>query len=328
MGVKFKDIVSPKKISFQDLDGRIIAIDAANSIYQFLSSIRQRDGTPLMDESGRVTSHLSGILYRTSAMMEKGIKPIYIFDGKSPDLKGETISKRTEIRQESEKKWKEALGKGDIEEARKYAVRSSRMSSNIVESSKKLLQLMGIPFIQAYGEGESQASYLVENGDAWAVASQDYDCILFGAPRVVRNLTISGNLADPELMELNQVENNLEITRNQLIDIAILVGTDFNQGIRGIGAKKGLKLIKKYGDVYSVLEHVEADLGIDPQLIRNIFLKPEIKKDYNIKWDKPDHDGVIEFLCAQHSFSQERVSSAINKIKKMDSTQKSLEDWF
>lgn len=328
MGVKFKDIVSPNKLSFQDLNGRTVAIDAANSIYQFLSSIRQRDGTPLMDESGRVTSHLSGILYRTSAMMDKGIKPIYVFDGKSHDLKGETISKRIEIRQESEKKWKEALGKGDIDEARKYAVRSSRMSPNVVDGSKKLLKLMGIPFIQAYGEGEAQASYLVEKGDAWAVASQDYDCILFGAPRVVRNLTISGNLADPELMELHQIENNLGITREQLIDIAILVGTDFNHGIKGIGAKKGLKLIKKYGDIYSVLEHVESDLGVDPQIIRNIFLNHEIEKNYEIKWNKPDKEGIIEFLCYQHSFSEERVSSAINKIKKMDSTQKSLEDWF
>lgn len=331
MGVKFKDIVSPKPINFQDLNGRTVAIDAANSIYQFLSSIRQRDGTPLMDEHGRVTSHLSGILYRTSSLMEKGIKPVYVFDGKSHSLKGETVSKRIEVRKESEKKWKEALGKGDIEEARKYAVRSSRMSPDVVKGSKKLLELMGVPYIQSLGEGEAQASFMVNNGDAWAVASQDYDCLLFGAPRVVRNLTISGNLADPELMELDLVLKNLEITREQLVDVALMVGTDFNPGIKGVGAKTGLKLIKKEKDIFAAIEKTKTSLeefGADPELLRELFLKPEVTQDYELQWKNPDQEGIIEFLCGEHGFSEERVSSAIKKIKKMDSTQKSLEDWF
>lgn len=331
MGVKFKDIVSPKPINFQDLNGRTVAIDAANSIYQFLSSIRQRDGTPLMDEHGRVTSHLSGILYRTSSLMEKGIKPVYVFDGKSHSLKGETVSKRIEVRKESEKKWKEALGKGDIEEARKYAVRSSRMSPDVVKGSKKLLELMGVPYIQSLGEGEAQASFMVNNGDAWAVASQDYDCLLFGAPRVVRNLTISGNLADPELMELDLVLKNLEITREQLVDVALMVGTDFNPGIKGVGAKTGLKLIKQEKDIFAAIEKTKTsldDFGADPELLRDLFLKPEVTQDYELQWKNPDQEGIIEFLCGEHGFSEERVSSAIKKIKKMDSTQKSLEDWF
>jgi flap endonuclease-1 len=331
MGVKFKDIVSHKPINFQDLNGRTVAIDAANSIYQFLSSIRQRDGTPLMDEHGRVTSHLSGILYRTSSLMEKGIKPVYVFDGKSHSLKGETVNKRIEVRKESEKKWKEALGKGDIEEARKYAVRSSRMSPDVVKGSKKLLELMGVPYIQSLGEGEAQASFMVNNGDAWAVASQDYDCLLFGAPRVVRNLTISGNLADPELMELDLVLKNLEITREQLVDVALMVGTDFNPGIKGVGAKTGLKLIKQEKDIFAAIEKTKTsldDFGADPELLRDLFLKPEVTQDYELQWKNPDQEGIIEFLCGEHGFSEERVSSAIKKIKKMDSTQKSLEDWF
>ncbi|MDO8871049.1 MAG: flap endonuclease-1 [Methanobacteriaceae archaeon] len=331
MGVKFKDIVSPKPINFEDLNGRTVAIDAANSIYQFLSSIRQRDGSPLMDEHGRVTSHLSGILYRTSSLMEKGIKPIYVFDGKSHSLKGETVSKRIEVRKESEKKWKEALGKGDIEEARKYAVRSSRMSSDVVNGSKKLLELMGVPYIQSLGEGEAQASFMVTNGDAWAVASQDYDCLLFGAPLVVRNLTISGNLAAPELMELDLVLKSLEITREQLVDVALMVGTDFNPGIKGVGAKTGLKLIKQEKDIFAAIEKTKTSLdefGADPELLRELFLNPEITRDYELKWRTPDQEGIIEFLCGEHGFSEERVSSAIKKIKKMDSTQKSLEDWF
>ena len=231
MGVKFKDIVSPEEISFNDLDGKVVALDAANVIYQFLSSIRQYDGTPLRDENGRVTSHFSGILYRTSSLIEKGIKPIYVFDGQSSALKKETQQKRAEVKKESERKWKEALEAGRMEDARKYAVRSSRMSPEIVEGSKKLINLMGIPYIQAKGEGEAQASYMVACGDAWCVASQDYDCMLFGAPRMVKNLTISGSQNNPELIELGKILQTLNITREQLVDLAIMVGTDFNQGI-------------------------------------------------------------------------------------------------
>jgi flap endonuclease-1 len=205
------------------------------------------------------------------------------------------------------------------------------MSPDVVKGSKKLLELMGVPYIQSLGEGEAQASFMVNNGDAWAVASQDYDCLLFGAPRVVRNLTISGNLADPELMELDLVLKNLEITREQLVDVALMVGTDFNPGIKGVGAKTGLKLIKKEKDIFAAIEKTKTsleDFGADPELLRDLFLKPEVTQDYELQWRNPDQEGIIEFLCGEHGFSEERVSSAIKKIKKMDSTQKSLEDWF
>lgn len=331
MGVKFKDIVTPKPINFINLKGKVIAIDAANTIYQFLSGIRQRDGSPLMDDSGRVTSHFSGILYRTTSLIEKGIKPIYIFDGKSPELKGDTVNKRIQLRQESEKKWKKALEKGNFEEARKYAVRSSRMSPDIVEGSKKLLELMGIPYIQSLGEGEAQASYMVHKGDAWAVASQDYDCLLFGAPRVVRNLTLSSKQSNLELMELNKILVELDITREQLIDLALLVGTDFNQGVHGVGAKTGLKLIKKEENIYNVLEKKSIGLeefGPDPQIVRDIFLNHNVVTDYKIKWEKPNKKRLLDFLSGDYGFSEERVLNAINKIKIETNTQRSLEDWF
>ncbi|MDI6701932.1 flap endonuclease-1 [Methanothermobacter wolfeii] len=328
MGVKLKDIVSPRKIGFDDLRGRIVAVDAANSIYQFLSSIRQRDGTPLMDREGRVTSHLSGILYRTAAVMEREIKVFYVFDGRSHHLKGSTISKRVEARKKSEVEWKRALEEGDIERARKYAVRSSRMSDDIVEGSKRLLELMGVPYVQAPSEGEAQASFMVRKGDAWAVASQDYDCLLFGAPRVVRNLTLSGKLQEPEIIELEAALKKLSLTREQLVDLAILVGTDFNPGIKGIGPKKGLKLIRERGDIFGVLEEVDGDPGGDPLVLRRIFLEPDVTGDYELKWRKPDREGVLEFLCSEHGFSEERVLSALKKIEKASFTQKSLEEWF
>jgi flap endonuclease-1 len=331
MGVKFKDIVNPESIKFNDLKGKIVALDAANVIYQFLSSIRQADGTPLMDHNGKVTSHFSGILYRTTSLIEKGIKPFYVFDGKSNILKKGTQVKRSEFRKESHEKWKIALDEGRIEDARKYAVRSSRMSTEVVDGSKILLELMGIPYIQAKGEGEAQASYMVEKGDAWCVGSQDYDCILFGATRTVKNLTITGGRANLELILLKKVLEKLKINRYQLVDLAILVGTDFNAGINGIGAKKGLNLIKKYGDVYKVLDHLNVELEVDPQLLRDLFLKHEFISDYKLKWGNPDRDGVIEFLAGDHDFSEDRVVTAIDKLdklRKIDNSQSSLEKWF
>ncbi len=328
MGVKFKDIVSPEEIKFEDLDGKVVALDAANVIYQFLSSIRQIDGTPLKDQNGRITSHFSGILYRTSSLVEKGIKPIYVFDGQSSALKKETQQKRREIKEESERRWKEALEEGRLDDARKFAVRSSRMSPEIVEGSKKLIKLMGIPYIQAKGEGEAQASYMVSNGDAWCVASQDYDCMLFGAPRMVKNLTISGTQNNPEIIELNKILGKLSITREQLVDLAIMVGTDFNQGIKGIGAKKGLKLIKEHGDIYNILEKLDIELDVDPHTLREMFLNHEVDSDYDLKWQKADEEGIVNFLCGEHDFSENRVLSAVDKLKKLQTTQSSLEQWF
>lgn len=328
MGLKFKDIASSHEIKINELKGKIVALDAANTIYQFLTGIRQIDGTPLMDRNGNITSHFSGILYRTSSLVDKGIKPIYVFDGKPHVLKKDTQANRRQIREEAEIKWKEAMDEGRIEDARKFAVRSSRMSAGIVEGSKTLLQLMGIPYIQAKSEGEAQASYMVKKGDAWIVASQDYDCLLFGAPRMLKNIAISGPRARLEIIHLKEVLEENGLTREQLIDVAILVGTDFNEGIKGIGAKKGRNLIKKHGDVYSVLKHLKTELEVDPREVRDIFLGHDFIEDYEIKWNNPDREGIIDFLCEKHDFSLDRVVGALDRLKKLNPAQKSLEQWF
>lgn len=327
MGVKFKDIATPEEISLNDLEGRTIAIDAYNTIYQFLSGIRQRDGTPLKDANGNITSHLSGLLYRTASIVEKGIKPIYVFDGKPSEYKSSTINKRQEIKEKSEEQWRKAVEVGDEELARKYAMRTSRMTPYIIESSKELLDYMGIPYVQASGEGEAQASYMVLNNDAWAVASQDYDCLLFGSPRSIRNLTLSGGLSNLEYMELEKVLHHVNLTREELIDLALLVGTDFNDGVHGIGVKKGLKLLKDKS-----LEEVLKDLDVEPKTnlftLREIFMNPDVNTKYKIKFKSVDNDKITEFLCENHGFSKDRVLNTTEKMKKLNTTQRSLEDWF
>ncbi|WP_288267251.1 flap endonuclease-1 [uncultured Methanobrevibacter sp.] len=327
MGVKLKDIVEAESISFKDLEGRVVSIDAFNTLYQFLSTIRQRDGRPLTDEHGNVTSHLSGILYRNSSMIEKDIKPIYIFDGKAPELKSETQAKRREVRDEAEQIYKEALKAGDTEKARKFAMRSSKLSPEIIESSKKLLTLMGIPYVEAKGEGEAQAAYLVANGDAYAVASQDYDCLMFGAKRVVRNLAVSSNLGDLEFYQLDKVLRQLNVTREELVDMGILIGTDFCEGLKGVGAKTALKLAHN-GQLKEKIAELQKESTHDLDEVKDIFLKHNVNTDYKIKWEKPDKDKLIEFMCYEHGFSVERVSRASDRLKNLNSSQGSLDAWF
>lgn len=327
MGVKLKDIIEPESISFKDLEGRIVSIDAFNTLFQFLSTIRQRDGRPLTDENGNITSHLSGILYRNSSMVEKDIKPIYIFDGKAPELKSETRAKRRKVREEAEKIYKDALSRGDTEKARKFAMRSSKLSTEIISSSKKLLTLMGIPYVDAKGEGEAQAAYLVQNGDAYAVASQDYDCLLFGAKRVVRNLAVNSNLGNLEYYQLDKVLRELDITREELIDIGILIGTDFCDGLKGVGAKTALKLAHK-SQLKEKIAELQKESAHDLDEIREIFLNSNVNTDYKIKWEKPQKDKIIEFLCYEHGFSEDRVLKASDKLKNLNSSQGSLDAWF
>ncbi|BAA30521.1 flap endonuclease-1 [Pyrococcus horikoshii] len=338
MGVPIGDLVPRKEIDLENLYGKKIAIDALNAIYQFLSTIRQRDGTPLMDSKGRITSHLSGLFYRTINLMEAGIKPAYVFDGKPPEFKRKELEKRREAREEAELKWKEALAKGNLEEARKYAQRATKVNEMLIEDAKKLLQLMGIPIIQAPSEGEAQAAYMASKGDVYASASQDYDSLLFGAPRLIRNLTITGKRKmpgkdvyveiKPELVVLDEVLKELKITREKLIELAILVGTDYNPGgVKGIGPKKALEIVRYSRDP---LAKFQRQSDVDLYAIKEFFLNPPVTNEYSLSWKEPDEEGILKFLCDEHNFSEERVKNGIERLKKAIKAgrQSTLESWF
>ncbi|RLE89377.1 MAG: flap endonuclease-1 [Thermoprotei archaeon] len=345
MGVDLRELVENvrRTITLEGLRGKVIAIDAYNALYQFLTNIRQRDGTPLMDSMGRVTSHLNGLLYRTVNLIEYGIKPVYIFDGKPPELKKIELMKRMRIREEAYRKYEEALARGDLEAARIYAQQASKLTQDMVEEAKKLLDFMGIPWVQAPSEGEAQAAYMVIKGDAWATASQDYDSLLYGTTRLIRNLTITGRRKlprrniyieiKPELILLKELLSALGITREQLVDIAILLGTDYNPGgAKGIGPKRALKLIREYRALEKIVGIVKfVDLSVDPLEIKRLFLNPEVTSNYTVKWREPDVDKVIDLLCGEHDFSEERVRAALGRAVKAFkelSVQTSLDIWF
>jgi len=335
MGVDISDLFRWEKISFKDLHDRVIVIDAHNVLYQFISSIRQRDGTPLKNSKGEMTSHLLGIFHRTANLVEAKIRPVYVFDGMPPPLKAKTLEERRKRKELAEKEWQDALKAGDLEKARIKAQQTSRVTDEIIKQSKELLVALGIPYIQAPSEGEAQASYMVKKGDAYAVGSQDYDCLLIGTPILIRNLTSSGRRKLPgkeayTKVHLTQIRLKpslklLGITHKQLVDMAILIGTDFNDGIRGIGPKKSLDLIIKNGNVENALASIgpkNAPTFDEIKEIRKIFLEPNVTDDYSIEWPGLDKESVLKILCDTHQFTKERVEPALEKYSNVENMMK------
>ncbi|MEM4523417.1 MAG: flap endonuclease-1, partial [Nitrososphaeria archaeon] len=314
MGVDIKEIVNVRRITLEDLSGKILAIDAHNALYQFLSTIRERTGEPLKDSRGNITSHLSGLYYRTMNLLTLGIKPLYIFDGEPPILKSMELTRRKTLKEEAKIKYSIALEKGDIDEAVKFAKRTSYLTDKMIDEAKKLLDLMGVPWIQAPSEGEATAAYLTINGQAYAVVSQDFDTLLFGGKRLCRNITISGKRKlpgkniyqeiEPEEILLDETLKSLGITREQLIDIGILVGTDFNpEGFKGYGPIKALKAIKQYGRLENIPDIQEELKLIDYNAVREIFLKPKVTENVNVIFKEINEKGILDFLCSKYEFS-------------------------
>jgi flap endonuclease-1 len=343
LGVDFKDLVPKTPVKLEDLSGKIIAIDAYNAIYQFLAIIRQPDGTPLKDSMGKITSHLSGLFYRTSNLVEMGIKPIYVFDGVPPTLKAAEIERRRQVKVEASVHYEKAVVKGDTAKMRMFAQASMTMKDYMKDDAMKLLDFMGLPWIQAPSEGEAQAAHMTKRGHADYCASQDYDSLLFGAPKMLRNITISGRRKVhsknvyveivPEVMELSKTLNELGLSYEQLIDVGILIGTDFNpNGIKGLGPKTALKLIKQYGTLEKALPYVKnATFPVDPNCIRAVFLHPEVTDNYTLCWKEPNIEGVVDFMCRQKEFSEDRVRKSLGKMMEGSKKQKakvSLEKWF
>lgn len=340
MGLDLKPLVEPTQIKLEELSSRIVAIDAYNAIYQFLAIIRGQHGEHLTDSSGNVTSHLSGLFYRNVNLLSMGIKPAYVFDGKPPSLKYAEIERRRQVKLEATVKYEEALKGGRLEDARKYAQFTSVIQDYMIDDAKKLLDSLGIPHIDAPSEGEATAALLTINGTAYASASQDYDSLLFGAKRLIRNLTVSGKRklpnkqifinVEPEIIALDQTLQSLGINREQLVDIGILIGTDFNpDGFKGIGPKTALKMIKEHGRLEDIQDLKDKLNEAKYEKIREVFLQPNVVSADKLEFKDPDSNSVIQFLCRERNFSEERVNSALQKLKKASNTRsQTLEQWF
>ncbi len=341
MGVNLKALLEPKKIELSDLKGKRVAIDAYNALYQFLSIIRQYDGSPLADSKGNITSHLSGLFYRTINLLKEGVIPCYVFDGKPPSFKNRTISDRVNIRNRAKEEYEEALAQGDYEKAKSKSMQSAVLTQEMVLEAKELLEALGVPFIDAPSEGEAQAANMSKSGDVYASVSQDYDSLLFGAPLLVRNLNITGkrkipgkNLYTtiyPERIILKEELSRLKITREQLIMIAILVGTDYNpKGVEGLGPKKAYKLVLEKKDFDSVFASVDWVFDIKPKEIFDFFINPPVLPSIDLKFGKINAEKLFDILCNNHEFAKSRIESAIKQIEdaSLKKSQTGLDKFF
>ncbi len=345
MGLSIKDIIPRKEIEFSELKGKTVCVDAFNMLYQFLSTIRQPDGTPLMDNRKRVTSHLSGIFYRNVNLLNEGIRLVYVFDGKPPELKGRTNAMRGENRDVARERYRKAKQQEDISAMRRYSSQMIRLDDEMIRESKELLEAMGVAVVQAPSEGEAEAAYLTKiNKEAYATVSQDYDCLLFGAPVLIRNLglarrrrTFSGWVeVMPEKIELSHVLNQLEINLDQLICLGILVGTDYNpKGIPGIGQKKALDIVKRHRQPVLIFKSVEEQMmslpeedWFDWKEIFEMFHKPNVKKA-EFRFEKVDEKKIKKILVELHDFSEDRVEKQLEKLRELKEKrkQKGLGEW-
>ncbi|HEY7448259.1 MAG TPA: flap endonuclease-1 [Vicinamibacterales bacterium] len=322
MGVGLTPIVVKETLTLEQLRGKRLSVDGNGELYQFLALIRLKDGSPLQDSRGRITSHLSGLFYRTTRLIaDFGIELVFVFDGEPPSLKSAEITRRRAIKARYDAEHADALRAGDLAKAYSKATMTSRLTHVMVDEARELLRLMGIPVVQAPSEGEAQASHMSSVGAVWAAASKDYDCLLFGAPRLLRFLTISGKeflpsqgtfrAITPELVDAAGLLGHYGIGREQLIDLAILVGTDFNEGIKGIGPKKALKLVQDFGSIENMPPEIREAAGPAVNQIRDLFLHPRVADDVSVQFTSPDLDGIVRFLCEEREFSRERVRAAL-----------------
>jgi flap endonuclease-1 len=323
MGVLLTPIVKPQPIALDDLRGKLVAVDGQGDLYQFLALIRLRDGSPLSDSTGRVTSHLSGLFFRTTRLIaDHQLKLAFVFDGVPPPAKAEELERRRATKARFQQEREDALARGDLQQAYAKATMTSRLTREMVAEARELLRLLGLPTIQAPSEGEAQAAHMASSGRVWTAASKDYDTLLFGANRLLRFLGIGGKEflpsqgvfrpLIPEILELDRHLDEWQITREGLIDLGLLVGTDFNHGVDGIGPKKALKLVQQYGRIEDMPSAIRDAVG-DVARLRQIYLQPRVTDDYELEFGEPDVDAIVRFLCDERAFGRDRVTNALDR---------------
>ncbi len=333
MGLPLRDLVVKHETSIKELKGKILVVDSHNLLYQFLTTIRGVDGSVFTNDEGKVTSHLIGLFNRVTTLMEEGLLLAFVFDGTPPALKQKTWEKRSNLKKEASLKFKEAQEDSDQENMRKYAMRTVSLTKEMVLQAQELLTYLGLPYLQAPSEGEAQAAYMVKRKDAYASVSQDYDSLIFGCPLLVRNLSLEGKrkmagtlsyqTIKPELITLSEMLTSLQLTQEQLIVLALLVGTDYNPGgIKGIGPKTALKLVKEFGTNYEALfEKVEwkkhQECGW--QELFDTFRNIPVTDTYTLKWNKIQEKEILSFLVTKFHFSEERVKLKLQRLQAVKS---------
>jgi len=308
-----RSLAALSECPFADIEGSVIAVDAHNWLYRYLTTtVKWTNDAIYTTDNGIEVANLVGIVQGLPKFFEHDLTPVFVFDGGVTDLKDDEVERRRENRKDAEERLEQAKEDGDAIEAARLSARTVRLTETIHETSRELLDILDVPYLDAPAEGEAQASYMNRIGDVDYVGSEDYDTLLFGAPRTLRGLTSKGH---PELMELQPTLDEHEISYEQLVDAAMLCGTDFNEGINGIGPKTAITLIKEHGDLFGVLEargdHIEfADR------IRELFFHPPVTDDYSFDTSiEPDLSAAREYVTDVWEVDAGEVERGFERIE-------------
>lgn len=336
-------LIFREKVGLEGITGKTLAVDTLNAVYQFLALVRDRKGELMRNERGLATSHLIGLATRYSKLaLDNGCRFIFVFDGPPHPLKKREIERRREIKVKALEEYRRLREAGEYEKAFSKAIVAVSLDEWIIESSRKLIELMGFPIVDAPADAEAQAAFMVSQGEAWAVSSQDWDSLLYGSPRLVRYITLTGfewlpskqvaRKLEPELAELEKNLAALGVSRRQLVEIAVLSGTDFNDGVKGIGPRKAYKLIKTYGSLDRLPSNIRKALPENYRDIVELFLNPPIREDYSLKFRGPDEGRLYRFLVDENNFSRKRAELVVERLrrawKKAGLNQRGLEEYF
>jgi len=323
---------------FESYLDRKVAIDASMHIYQFMMVIGRQGDQTLTNDAGEVTSHLQGMFMRTCRMLEAGIKPVYVFDGKPPTMKGGELAKRKDKRDEAEAALAKAKEAGDQEEIEKMSKRTVRVTRQQSQEVMQLARLMGLPVFEAPCEAEASCAALCKAGLVYAAASEDMDTLCFACPKLARNLMSPASQGKPILeFDYEKILTELDMTWEQFIDVCILCGCDYCDSIKGVGPVKAVSLIKKHGNIETLLQHLDTEKYPVPEdwpykEARELFKHPDVVNTdgLELKWTAPDEEGIVAFLVGEKQFGEERVRNTLKKLKaaKGKSSQNRLESVF
>jgi len=307
-----RDLAAIEEVSFDTLEGSVIAVDAHNWLYRYLTTtVKWTASEAYTTDSGEEVANLIGTVTGVAKFFENDLTPVFVFDGAVTELKADEVERRREQRERYEQDLEDAREREDPVAVARLESRTQRLTDTIVETTRELLDLLDVPVVDAPAEGEAQCAHMAQNGTVDYAGTEDYDVLLFGSPMTLRQLTSSGN---PELMDLSATLAEHGLTREQFVDVAILCGTDFNEGIRGIGPKTAVSLLSEHGNIYSVLENREETIP-HVDRVRRLFLNPAVV-DVSPETDiSPDVAAAREFVVGTWGVDRSEVATGFERIE-------------
>ena len=308
-----RQLAALRDVTWDEVAGSVVAVDAHNWLYRYLTTtVKWTSDGVYTTSAGEEVANLVGVVQGLPKFFEHDLTPVFVFDGGVTELKEAEVSDRREKRERAEERRAEAEERGDAVEAARLEARTQRLTDTILKTTRELLALLDVPTVDAPAEGEAQAAYMARRGDADYAGSEDYDTLLFGAPRTLRQLTSKGT---PELMDLDATLSRHDITLEQLIDVAVLCGTDFNPGVDGVGPKTALRAIADHGDLWAAVE-AEGWQVPNADRVRDLFREPPVTDDYAVDADiDPDVPAAREYVTETWEVDADEVERGFERIE-------------